>query len=602
MTQDIREELLGYYNAELNYLHNAGAAFAKQHPKIAGRLELSGDECPDPHVERLLEAFAFLTARVQRNLDEHFPEIAGALLEILYPQLLAPVPSMSIAHFPVDPEQGGITSGYTIPAQAPVYAASRDGVNVKFRTCYPVTLWPISVVDAGFVSTDAYDLLDRRSDVATVLRVRLETHGCDLNELDLHTLRFYLNGEMRSLGTLYELVFGHVIDVALAPENGSPVILPRDAIRPVGFGKNEDVLPYPAHAHPAYRLLQEYFAFPRKYMFFDLAHLEKKPAGRKVDVLLLLDQLPDTRLQIDRDTFQLGCTPIVNLFRKTTEPIRLDHRQLEYRLVPDSRRERTTEVHTVLKVSASSDETNESHVVRPFYSFDHEMAVDGARSYWWARRVSTGRKDVPGTELVLSFLDLDFNPRLPSLQTAFAHTLCTNRNLAEQLPAGAKLEIELGGPIGTITALHRPTAQMQPPIGGAAMWRLVSHLSLNHLSLTEERAGPIALREILRLYSAFADASVQNQINGVRALTTAQVVRRMNGTAWRGFVRGTEIQLLLDEDAFTGGSAFLFASVLRHFFGLYTGINSFTQLSLRSTRRDQIWKTWQPLAGEQSLL
>jgi type VI secretion system protein ImpG len=599
----VQDSLLDYYKSELTYLRQMGAAFAARYPKVAGRLELGSDACPDPHVERLLEAFAFLTARIQHDIDDEFPEITSALLDILYPHYLTPVPSMAVARFDVDPAQGKLTTGHVINKHTPLLAQSPQGLMCRFRTCYPVTLWPLEVTYAGFASPAQFAFLDAAANVATVLRLRLTCQAAVMATLSFRQLRFYLHGDPTVAHMLYELLFCHVLRVALVSDHSpQPVFLPEDTIMPVGFGPDEEVLPYPRHAHPGYRLLQEYFTFPEKFLFFDLRHLQAQTAQHDCDILILLDQRPPERLVVDRHNFCLGCTPIVNLFRKTTEPIRLDHRKTAYRLLPDVRRERTTEIHSILSVTASSNAGDTSQTIEPFYSFRHTMADRDPKAFWYARRRPTSRSDLSGTEIYLTFLDLEFQPHQPPTQTLFAHTLCTNRHLAVQLPAGTLLQIEEAAPLARILCLHKPTAQLDPPLNGATQWRLISHLSLNYLSLSEGRESLLALREILRLYN-FADLpSIHQQINGIRELSSRKVVRRIGTEAWRGFCQGTEVTLVFDESLYVGGSAFLFAAVLQHFFALYASVNAFTQLVIQSHQREGIWKQWPPTAGEQIIL
>ena len=602
MSRSSQDDLLEHYHSELDYLRRGGAEFARLYPKVAHRLQLGAEECPDPDVERLLEGFAFLTARIQKNLQAQGSEVANTLLDLLYPHLLAPVPSMSIARFDVDPEQGKITAGHLIPRHAPLYAETADGQTCRFRTCYPVTLWPIRVAFAGFESTDRYDFLDGQPTVATVLRIRLEALEGTFDELELDSLRFYLNGDMRTATGIYELLAGHAGRLCIIPEGQErPVYLPSDALQRAGLGADDAVLPHPPFAHAGYRLIQEYFTFPRKFLFFDVNGLKGMTTGSSVDLLILLDRMPGDKMLIGRETFALGCTPIVNLFQKTTEPIRLDHRASEYRLVGDMRRERSTEIHSILRVSASADWNDETQVLEPLFSYTHEMEQRRQRAFWHARRVPTERADLPGTEILLSFLDLDLNVARPSTRTVFARTLCTNRRLAEQLPAGAPLVSEAVAPIARVTALHNPTPQLDPPSGGQAAWRLISHLSLNHLSFGGED-GVRALREVMRLYGSYDDAASQNQISGIREMSVRRVTRQIGRDAWRGFCRGHEIDLLIDESAFGGTSPLLLTSVLSSFFSLYTSVNSFTQLVVRSQQREGVWMRWPARAGEQELL
>jgi type VI secretion system protein ImpG len=598
-----REDFLEYYKRELTYLREMGAIFSRQYPKIAARLELGRDQAADPQVERLLESFAFLTARIQHQLDSEFPEIPSALLGVLYPHLLNPVPSMAIAQFEVDPTQGQLTSGYEIPPHTPLFAQTSEGLTCRFRTCYPVTLWPIEVAYAGFESTDQFDFLDAVAQVATVLRIRLQVRGAAFRELSMRRLRFHLHGEQAVVHELYQLLFCHVVGLVLLPDNEQrPVWLPKEAIAPVGFEPEEAALPYPRQAHPGYRLLQEYFAFPEKFLFVDVSHLDRQHADSACDLLMLLTELPRAHAVVTRQTFRLGCTPIINLFRKTTEPIRLDHRQTEYRLIPDMRRERTTEIHSILSVSASSDAAEETTSFEPFYSFHHRLAAKHHQAFWHARRVPTERQDLPGTAVYLSFLDLDFQPSLPPVQTVFAHTLCTNRRLAEQLPAGARLQIEEAAPLAWIAGLGKPTPQLDPPLRGATLWRLVSHLALNHLSLDDGPDALPALREILRLYCVADQASDHQQIMGITDMVCRRVVRRLGPEAWRGFCRGTEVTLTFDEAMYAGSSPLLFAAVLHRFFALYASVNTFTQLHMKTRQREEIRQQWPPMAGAQIVL
>ncbi|MGE3540630.1 MAG: type VI secretion system baseplate subunit TssF [Candidatus Tectimicrobiota bacterium] len=599
----MHDGLLEYYKDELAYLRKMGAAFASRYPKVASRLELGPEECPDPHVERLLEAFAFLTARIQRNIDEAFPEITSALLNILYPHYLTPIPSMAIAHFAVDPTQGKLTTGHVIKPHTPLCAPSQQGPICRFRTCYPVTLWPVEITYAGFDSTARFSFLEGATNVATVLRLRLTCQSGSLAALPLRQLRLYLAGDATAAYRLYELLFGSVLRVALLPDASSrPLFLPADIIKPVGFQRAEALLPSPSHAHPGYRLLQEYFCFPEKFLFVDLEQLDVQRAQQSLDILFLLAETPRERLHIDRENFVLGCTPIINLFPKTTEPIRLDHRKTAYTLMPDLRRARTTDIHSILSVTASSSRDEDTYRVEPFYSFAHTQEGRASTAFWYARRRPTERPDLPGAEMTLSFLDLQFRPQQPATQTLYAHTLCTNRDLAAQLPAGALLHLEEAAPLAHITCLNKPTPQIEPPAHGATQWRLISHLSLNYLSLTEGRDSLQALREILRLYNFAELPSIHQQINGLRELRSRPVVRRIGQEAWRGFCRGIEVTLVFDESAYVGSSALLFAAVLRHFFALYASVNTFAQLVITSHQREGTWKQWPPMAGEQSIL
>lgn len=599
------EELLHYYTNELTYLRKMGAEFAKRYPKVAGRLEFGAGMSPDPHVERLLESFAFLTARIQNQVEREFPEFTTALLEILYPSYVSPVPSMAIAKFDVDYEQGQITTGHVLESQTPLFAETEDGLTCRFRTCYPVTLWPLEVVSAGFESTAQFDFLDAIGDVASVLRIRLNCHGVPLRDLELNRIRFFLNGDQILVNRLYELLFAHVTDVAVLSEDGqSPFFLSRSALQLVGFNSEESVLPQTPQAYPGYRILQEYFTFPEQFLFVDIDIIDQalERSGNTLDLLFMLDQRPVGNMVVDRGTFCLGCTPIINLFPKTAEPIRVDQRSSEYRLNPDMRRERTTEIHSILSVTSSSNPDDEVTQYVPFYSYRHNWDGAEPHAFWHARRTAANRDGITGTDVHLTFLDLHANPTQPPVQTIYVHSLCTNRELATHLSVGARLQIEESAPLLGISCITKPTPAIQPTLGGATQWQVISQLSLNHLSFTDGPGSLQALKEILNLSSMSERLSAQQQISGIKHMATQQIVRYVGQEAWKGMCRGTEISLTLDEELYVGSSAFLFGAVLQRFFAMYTSINSFTQLVVRSTKRERIWKRWPPMAGEQTVL
>ena len=603
------ESVLRYYTSELSYLRRMGGAFAQRYPGIAGRLELSEDQCTDPQVERLIESFAFLTARLQKRLDGEFPEISTALLELLYPHLANPAPSLAVARFDVDPERGRLSGGHEVRPGTRLFTQSDSGTVCRFRTCYPVTIWPVSVAEASLESPARYDFLDRMPNVASVLRLRIAGLGIPLEALSLGRLRFYLNGESTLVNQLFELLFCHAVGVGIAPAEGTgrTAMLAPNSIRPVGFEPDEAVLPYPSHALPAYRLLQEYFLFPRKFHFFDLDHLDKgmqdgAMRGSSVDILILLDRALEGRLTVEKRNFCLGCTPIVNLFNRTSEPIRLDHRRHEYRLEPDIHRPRTTEIHSIGKMSASANPLEESVAVHPFYSFRHQLDGKEPRAFWYARRTATAYENLSGTDLHVSFVDLDFNPQLPDIRVVYAHTLCTNRDFAAQMPSGQTMQIEEVAPVLSISCLGKPTLPVYPPLDGRTLWYLISSLSLNYLSLSGERGSVEALREILRLYSFSELPSIQQQVQGIREMKCRRVTRRLGREPWRGFCQGTEVDLLFDEGYYVGSTPFLLGSVLNRFLPLYSSINSFTELKIRSVQREGVWKQWPPRAGYQELI
>jgi type VI secretion system protein ImpG len=606
MAAEGNDRFLELYARELAYLREQGAEFAAAHPKIAGRLGIAGRHCSDPHVERMLESFAFLTARLQHGLDRDFPELTGGLLGVLYPQYTSPIPSMAIASFGVTAK---LTSGHTIDKGTVLFAEAPGGPTCRFTTCYPVTLWPIAIKGCSFATRESQALpsilVESSTDRAIgAIRLALRSDGPRLRDLAAgatagggrFSVRFYLTGDEIESFRLYDVLFEKDRTVMVTGgENNSEAYPAR--IRAVGFEPGDDVLPYPPHAHLGYRLIQEYFAFPRKYLFFDI-ELDQVPDGIACEILILLDRRPPTPVR--DDSFQLGCTPVVNLFPRLSEPIRVDQRRAEYRLVADVRRERFTEIHSIQAVTSTRPGEPEQRVFPPFYSFSHPADDQEPQVFWFARRAKTGRSGLPGTDIFLSFVDPAFDVQRPTAEVIYAQVLCTNRDLAEEMDAGVQLSIERGEPVGPVRCLTKPTSQVGAPLGGQALWRLVSNLSLNHLSLGD--SGPEPLREILRAY-LFNDApQAERQIASIVDVASRVVTRRLGADSWRGFCRGNEVTLTFDEGNLSNSSPILLASVLSRFLSLYAHLNSFTELVLKSTKREEPWKRWQPMAGIRPLL
>jgi type VI secretion system protein ImpG len=604
----MRDELLKYYERELAYLRRMAGGFAEQYPKVAGRLLLEPGKSEDPHVERLIEAFAFLAARVHLKLDDEFPEITESLLQILYPHYLRPVPSMSVVQFKLDPEQGKLSTGYPIARHRRLLARQSQDTSCRFRTCYPVTLWPIDLDSARIEQPPHAASSGKTYPAAIALRLKTLSPDTRLSDLRIDSLRFFLNGESQFVHRLYETIFGHCVSVEV--HNGTArIALSRGALSEVGFGPDEGMLPYSSRSFPGYRLLQEYFHFPEKFLFFDIKDLPVLSTGgfgADATLMLYLDQAPQLEQNIEAQHFRLGCTPVVNLFQQTAEPIRLDQAHTEYRVIADVHRRHTTEVYSVDAVKSLSPATGEAVEYQPIYSFKHSFERRQQRTFWHTSRRLSEHKDDAGTEMFLTLVDLDFRPSRPATDVVMASITCTNRDLPGLLPFGdpeGDFVLEGAAPIRRVTCLTKPTRTLRPPLGHRVQWRLISHLSLNFVSAVEGGLDndPEALQEILRLYDFSESAAVQQQIVGIAGVSSRQVWRRIRAAVGSGFARGIEATLEFDESKYVGAGVYLFSAVLERFLGLYVSINSFSEMITVSRQRGVV-KRWPPRAGQQALL
>ena len=613
----MRDDLLLYYERELAYIRQMGAQFAEKYPKVASRLVLEADKCEDPHVERLIESFAFLAARVHLKIDDEFPEITESLLGIVYPHLIRPLPSMSVVQFHLDPAKGKVTSGLPVERNSMIYSRPVDGVPCKFRTCYDTTLWPIEVAGAEWTSPDRLGFSLKAENAAWALRLKLRCPAdVELSKLDLNSLRFYLSGESSLVHTLYEILCCNVTGVMLqdpTPRSRmAPITLPPSFVTPVGFGADDGMIPYPRRSFIGYRLLQEYFTFPEKFFFIDVGGLNNALGGLKngLDLIFLFSRFEgDERRQrletgLTPSTFRLGCVPVVNLFPHTAEPILLDQQKYEYRITPDVRRPNAFEIFSVEQVASLRLQQQETVQFEPFYSFRHTSAEAGQQAFWIANRRASNRANDQGSEIDLSLVDLGMRPVVPNADTVTVRTVCTNRNMPARLPFGNEREgdfdMETGAPIKKIVALSKPTVPIRPALGKAIQWRLISYLSLNYLSLVE--GGKEALQEILKIYN-FSDSTYATRvIASLSALKSSPHFARVLSDEGITFARGTRVELELDEEQFVGGGVYLFASVLEHFLGLYTSLNSFSQLVATTRQRKELLREWPPRAGRRILM
>ncbi len=614
----MRDDLLLYYERELTYMRQLGAQFAEKYPKIASRLLIEPSKCDDPHTERLLEAFAFLAARVHLKIDDEFPEITEALLGIIYPHFIRPLPSMSIVQFHLDPEKGKLSVGLPIDRNTLLYSRPIDGVPCKFRVCYDTTLWPIHVTGAGWTTPDRLKPPIKAAGAAGVLRVEVACTAADMEfaKLDVDRLRFFLDGESPLVHTIYELLCCNLLQIVVrdtTPGSRAPAVtLPPTALVPVGFEQEEGMLSYPRRSFAGYRLLQEYFTFPEKFFFVDVDGLRNACAAgfkRRAELIFVFSRFEgDDRRQrletgISANTFRLGCAPVVNLFPQTAEPILLDQQKSEYPVVPDARRPMAMEVFSVDQVSSLRPQQQEISEFQPFYSFRHAAHSDRQQTFWIANRRPSVRANDDGTEIDLALVDLSFRPTRPATDTLTVRTTCTNRDLPARLPFGNEagdFELETGAPIKRIVALRKPTSPIRPPLGKAMQWRLISHLSLNYLSLVTE--GREALQEILKLYDFTGSAYAGRIVEGITDLKSSRKFARVISEDGLAFARGTKVEMELDEEQFVGGGVYLFASVIEQFLALYASLNSFSQLTATVQQRKEVLREWQPRAGRRILM
>lgn len=661
--------LLPYFENELTFLRRRGQSFAQAYPRIAGQLQLGSDEAKDPHVERMIESFALLTARVNKRLDDDFPLFTESLLEVLYPHYLRPFPCASVAQLDLGAAAGQMSKPAIIERGTMMTTRPVKGVPCKFRTTQSVQLMPLRVAEASYRNAvSAPEGTRLPSGVTSVISITLDLLSPQASWAMLadQPLRFYLDGEPSQVSALREALCHKVRGIMVQTHPHQPWHAPVASLSGelptptlAGFADEEAMIEFDARSHPAYRLLTEYFAFPEKFNFVDVpvpvpaalrsaastSGMDKEASAsvrRSLTVHLLLTGVradsDESRLleSLNARNLLLGCTPVVNLFKQPADPIRVTHAASSYPVVVDGRRAYGYEVYSIdrvfrVKQTAQGESVQE---FKPFFSLQHDdllggeldddeidaaptMAAqrlirsaqergDAARAggrYWSAQRDEDVASDSPGYELAISIVDVDFNPALPQTDTLSLTVSATNRDLPTLLPfgvAGGDLFMEGGGLAKEVRLLRKPTPSMRFERGRGALWRLISHLSLNHLSLSG--GGIDALKEMLRLYDLPRSASNRRQIDGVLRVEFKPATAWLPGEPYATFVRGTEVRLTVDEDSFVGAGLGLFASVLDRFFGLYVHANSFTRLTLVSARTQEEVLSCPPRNGDMTLV
>lgn len=611
------DDMLLHYNRELLNIRRAAAAFAADNPRIAGRLRLSEDAVEDPHVGRLIEAFAYLTARVRQKLDDDFPELTDAMLGILYPHYDRPIPSLSILQMEPQPD---LPEAHLVPAGTLIDTEPLEGERCRFSTAFDTWLHPVTVRSATLAGRPiTAPETPRAQNAAACLRLTLETLSPEVSfgQNAPPRLRFFLRGQPQLVYPLYELLMNDAVAVAFAEGANDPdaVVLDGGALQPGGFGEDEGLLPYGKGSHPAFRLLTEYFAFPEKFLFIDLDLPEAgrlAGKGRTLDVFVYLRRAsPSLERSVTAAAFALGCAPVVNLFPQTAEPIAVDHAAAEYRIVPDSRRPRALEVYSVEEITASDADGNRREL-QPFYSVGHGLYGDGdgdrpenGAPAWWLAHRRQADPENPGSEVYLSIADPDFTPAAPPNHVLSVETLCFNRNRPERLPfGGGQPALRAVNPlplVKTLRLLTAPTPTLRPHFGQGGRWRLISHLSLNHLSLVSD-GGAEALKEMLLLYDFRDSAETQALIDGVIGLSSKHGTARVRSRGQTAFCRGIDVTVTFEEANFSGNGVYLMASVLERFLGLYASVNSFSRLTALVKGRSGVLRTWPARAGDRILL
>jgi len=585
-----------YYIQELNSLRVEGAQFAKTNPGLSSYLAKEGQ---DPDVERMLEGFAFLTGKLRQKFDEELPEVSHNLVQLLWPNYIRPVPSYSIIQF--DALKHELKNQTLVKGMQVLSKNSSEGVVCKFQTCFETQVLPLELKEVEYLTYGHKSSIE--------LDLKMSVSG-DLTGLNLSTLRLFLGGSKFMAKELYLYLdrFVDKVELIVKDKEGKELDalkLPQKTIQGLGFDASQTIVPQPSNAFDGYVMLQEYFCFQDKHLFMDVLNLDYlsrftgdvlSQSNRFSLKISLSKRLTTAQLPALSD-FQLFCTPVINLFESDAVPIRKTEVQDEYLLSPSEFKKHQSEVFSVENVRGWIPSKNAYQNYFPFESFGH---IQDQGEYYSERVKLSDNSDRTDTFLRFAssggiFDDLEHNSATVSVKM-----MCTNKDV----PASLNLDdISVNDPLSSsdlsFTNINIPSVSYPPPIGGDFLWKVISNMSLNYLSLDNIDT----LKMILQTYDFFgANDSKQKEktevlLSGLKAIKNKRTQMIYEGLP----IRGIETELFLDPTKFTGtGEAYHLCCVLNEFFALYCNLNSFHRLVVHIENHESF--SWPAKMGKQALV
>ncbi|MFB4394596.1 MULTISPECIES: type VI secretion system baseplate subunit TssF [unclassified Pseudomonas] len=582
------------FSEELRYLRELGRDFTHDNPQL---VQFLGTDSSDPDVERLLEGFAFLTAKLRLKLEDDLPELTHTMLQMLWPNYLRPLPSATIIQF--SPLKQSLSQSHSVPKGSRLFSRPVDGIVCEYRTCTEVKLHPFALGEV--TSTQTLDSSLVCMNLVPQVQRPLNALGCE-------SLAVHLSGEDRCARTLYLWLAQYLkhIDVVI---DGEVRRLPASNVAFPGFSPDEALLPYPQNVFDGYRILQEYFVFPQRFHFFELTNLGRLwPAHESRNVRIEFHfsrPLPDA-LRVAASDFSLFCSPAVNLFTHGAEPIDLSGHTEQVTLTPSGRQPHAYEIFSVDQVVSTRTTADGSpgealRTFRPFESFAHEIEhIQGRTALYYRCRVEASLRG-DGVIHRIGFVRADESTYIGALETASIDLTCTNRDLPQALGIGdIDVVTEASPPLASYRNICLPTRAYRPVLDGQLQWSLISNLSLNYLSLlsADPLKAVIGAYDFAALHDIQQARATRKRLSGIGEVHTEPLDWLIKGLP----IRGLHTRLKLDQDAFLcEGDLYLFGCVLAHFLALYASINSFHRLEVINTTNNEHY-TWPLLTGRQPLI
>lgn len=623
-------KFLNYYNKELTFMHEMAGEFAQKHPKIARRLGMHGIEIADPFVERLIESFSFIAARMQLKLDAEFPAFTQRLLDVIYPNYNAPTPSMGVVQLRPNLKEGDLTQGYEVSRNSAFHTPIFPGETTRceFRSSQSVRLWPLNIMEAQLTSLPP-DLpnLERfrisAHKLKGAIRLKLRLHeGMQFSQLqDFVSLPVYLNGGERIVSRLFELLHAGSRATILRykqGENHHDVVINQNALSFDSMLPEQSLLPSTWNTFHGHNLIHEYFSCRQRFYFFTLNHLaagvQDNHSG-ELEIIILLDRMPqEVAGHIDTDCFQLFCTPVINLFPKRVDKLEVKRNSHEMHIVADRSRPLDYEIFSVTSVIGQQVENSKEVIFNPLYQTRHSDNGNFGRYFSLTRRQRINGHSrrkyhsqtlYNGTEVFISLVDQQEAPFSDDIRYLSVAAMVTNRDLPRLISRNGQFELSVAdaAPVESARFITPPCSPRAPFTASESAWRLIRQLNFNYLPLSEMEhvAGGEALRQMLQLFVDITDNETLAQINGLVGCKTLPVIRRLPGNGLLMYGRGVKCTLMVDEDNFSGISPYLFGLVLENYIARHASINVFTETELQTLQRGSV-VVWPSRPGRRGAL
>lgn len=600
------EELLPYYEKQLQEFGQQSRLFADKYPKIAQRLSLNQEQIDDPHIERLIQAFSLIAARIDKKLADSYDIFTRSLFEVMFPQYLRHFPACSVVSFEDINKQKQLTEAHVIAKGTSLKSRSFKGVQCEFTTSAEVRLLPIQLESLSFqTNPSAHIHLNQNA----TLNLKFDLLNPAKNWLKLEKLPIYLD----AISNFPLQVLDHIFhkDTSFSLRINQKVISIKNPFEVMGFDENESILPIDQHTHHAYRLLIEYFCFPEKFSYLNLnldvlKHLKSEQQSFEIQIHLKLN-LNDQAIirnysELNVANFKLFTSPVVNLFEKQAEPQKINHKNLEYPLITDAHHPEFYQVYSIVEMNLIREKSNQDQVIYPilpFFAMSHYHGDDV--QFFYALNPTILQNQF--VETGYSIISKDLEPQSIKSDFVSCKLLCSNRDLPHEALGQSNNVLNLND--STIArralVLKRPTEPFQFEKNKNEQWRIISHLSLNTLALMKGDAVS-HIKELLELYNLPKSKENHLIIDAIKTIEFEITHKLVEAKPFPMFVRGVKVLIDIDAQVFRGHSLYIFSQLVSHIFNLKVQMNSFVDVFVRDhNTKQELYQCAQNVGGKKLL-